>query len=229
MVDIFYQNDNNRYLSGLKWDIKVATDQLKETLAWRREVKPWTIRLKDIEPIAKQGFLYHFGFDRDHRPIIYIHMGKDKSELTEENKMLKFKYFVYIMEKCIARMPNGVYNILWIVDMKDSSLSLGVVKAMKDMFVKLGDYYTERLARCMVLNAGWTLSMIWAFVKPFLAQETIDKYVMVKGGNKELKQVLDKYVDENQVVEEFDGKCKFSFDFQEMSKEELEEDAKRNN
>jgi hypothetical protein len=218
----------HRYLSGLKWDIKVATDQLKETLAWRREFKPWTLRLKDIEPVAKHGFLYHYGFDKDHRPIIYIHMAKDKTDMSEENKMLKFKFFVYIMEKCIARMPAGVTNILWIVDMKDSSLSLGVVKAMKDMFVKLGDYYTERLARCMMINVGWTLSMIWSFVKPFLAQETIDKYVIVKGGSKELKQILDKYVDEDQLVEEFEGKCKYSFNFDAMAEEELAEDRGSN-
>lgn len=139
----------------------------------------------------------------------------------------QFKFFVYIMEKCIARMPAGVTNILWIVDMKDSSLSLGIVKAMKDMFVKLGDYYTERLARCMMINVGWTLSMVWSFVKPFLAQETIDKYVIVKGGGKELKQMLEKYVDENQLVEEFEGKCKYTFNFETMAEEELAEDRNR--
>jgi len=216
-----------RYLSGLKWDLKIASEQLKETLAWRREYKPWNIRLKDVENVAKYGFLYHYGYDRQSRPIIYIQMGKDKSEITEENKLLKFKFFVYIMEKCVARMAPGVTNILWVVDMKDSSLSLGVVKAMKDMFVKLGDYYTERLARCMVINVGWTLSMIWSFVKPFLAQETIDKYVMVKGGNKELEEILDKYVDKDQLIEEYGGKCKYSYNYHALVQEEAEEDSSK--
>jgi hypothetical protein len=213
-----------RYLSGLKWDLKIASDQLKDTLKWRNEFKPWTVRLKDLAPIAKQGFLYQFGYDKQHRPIIYVLLGKDTSENSEENKLLKFKFFVYIMEKCIARMPEGVHNILWIVDMKGSSLSLGLIKDMKDMFVKLGDYYTERLARCMVLNAGWTLNMIWSFVKPFLAQETIDKYVMVKGS---AKDTIEKYVDLSQVIEEFDGKCKYTYDFAGLVADEQAEDDKR--
>lgn len=216
-----------RYLSGLKWDLKIAAEQLKETLAWRREYKPWNIRLKDVESVAKSGFLYHYGYDKQSRPIIYIQMGKDKTDMSEENKLLKFKFFVYIMEKCVARMAPGVTNILWIVDMKDSSLSLGVVKAMKDMFVKLGDYYTERLARCMMINVGWTLSLIWSFVKPFLAQETIDKYVIVKGGSKELDEVLGKYVDKSQLSEEYGGVCKYSYDFNVLSLEEQTEDAQK--
>lgn len=207
--------------------MKIASDQLKETLAWRREYKPWTIRLKDVENVAKHGFLYHYGYDRQSRPIIYIQMGKDKAEMSEENKLLKFKFFVYIMEKCVARMAPGVTNILWVVDMKDSSLSLGVVKAMKDMFVKLGDYYTERLARCMVINVGWTLSMIWSFVKPFLAQETVEKYIMVKGGNKELEEILEKYVDKDQQVAEYGGNCQYTYDYNVLVQEEAEEDAQQ--
>jgi hypothetical protein len=208
-----------RYLSGLQWDVEVSQKQLKDTLDWRASYKPQDIRLKDLRTVAESGWLYHFGFDKHSRPIIYVLMGKDKAENTEENKLLKFKYFVYIMEKCVKRMPEGVYNITWIVDLKDSSLSMSVVKAMKDMFVKLGDYYTERLARCVVTNVGFTLNLIWAFVKPFLAQETVDKYVLVKGGDKE---AFYNVAHKAQLPKEFFGDLDYKFDFNALVKDEEE-------
>lgn len=53
-----------RYLSGLQWNMEVASKQLKETMDWRASFRPQDIRLKDLEPIAKQGFLYHYGYDK---------------------------------------------------------------------------------------------------------------------------------------------------------------------
>lgn len=64
--------------------------------------------------------------------MIYVLFGKDTLENTEENKKMKFKLFVYMMEKCIQRMPESVHNIVWLVDLKDSSISLQLVKDMKD-------------------------------------------------------------------------------------------------
>ena len=67
-----------------------------------------------------------------HNDLMWPFLGKDTAENTEENKKMKFKLFVYMMEKCIKRMPEGVHNIVWLVDLKDSSLSMSLVKEMKD-------------------------------------------------------------------------------------------------
>jgi len=53
-----------RYLSGLQWNMDQASKQLKETMDWRKEFRPQDIRLKDLEPVAKQGFLFHYGYDK---------------------------------------------------------------------------------------------------------------------------------------------------------------------
>lgn len=53
-----------RYLSGLQWNMEQASKQLKETMEWRKTFRPQDIRLKDLEPIAKQGFLFHYGYDK---------------------------------------------------------------------------------------------------------------------------------------------------------------------
>ncbi|KAG2378475.1 hypothetical protein C9374_008114 [Naegleria lovaniensis] len=214
-----------RYLSGLQWNMDQASKQLKETMEWRKTFRPQDIRLKDLEPIAKQGFLFHYGYDKQCRPVIYVLMGKDTADNTEENKKLKFKLFVYMMEKCIKRMPEGVHNIVWLVDLKDSSLSMSLVKEMKDTFVQLGNYYTERLARTLVLNAGWTISMIWSFVSNFLAKETVEKYVMVKGNDKTIAETFEKYIEKDLLVKGFgNGTAEYKYDIAQLIKEEIEDE-----
>ncbi|KAL0487734.1 CRAL-TRIO domain-containing protein [Acrasis kona] len=209
-----------RYLSGLQWNVENAQKQLHETVIWRESYKPQDIRLKDLKPIAESGWLFHFGFDKQSRPIIYVLMGKDKTENTEENKLLKFKYFVYINELCIKRMPEGVHNITWIVDLKDSTVSMALVKQMKDMFVKLGDYYTERLAKCIVVNVGFYLNLMWQFVKPFLAQETVDKYTLIKYTDKEPFYAA---VNKEQLPKDFFGDVDYVFDYDALVKAEEEQ------
>ena len=91
--------------------------------------------------------------------------------------------------------------------------------------MQLGNYYTERLARTMVLNAGWTISMIWAFVKPFLAKETVEKYVMLKGNDKEISETFDKYIEKNMLVKGFgSGSAEYTFDIQKLISEETEDE-----
>jgi hypothetical protein len=205
-----------RFLNGLGWDVQVAAPQLKETCDWRASFKPENVKLSDVEKVAKQGYMYHFGYDKKFRPVIYLQLGKDKAENDEEGRMLKFKNVVWIMEDCIKKMPKGVYNITWIIDATNTSLTLSLVKQMKDMFTKLGDYYTERLAMAFVLNVPWTLSFIWQFIKMVLPKETVEKYQLISGNTAALKETFLKYIDESQLIEEYGGTAKFSFNFEAM-------------
>jgi hypothetical protein len=203
-----------RYLLGLGWDVDVAASHLEDTLRWRKEFRPQDLQLRDFEPVAKSGWCYHYGFDRKSRPIIYIKLGRDKAPDTAENRLLKYKYLAYMQEKCISRMPEGVYNITWVVDLAGANITLSLIQSMKDMFVKLGDHYTERLAKVYVMNLGWGLSLIWKFLKPFLAKSTIEKYVILNGNDKLVCQELIKDIDPSQMPKEFFGEsdCKFNFD-----------------
>jgi len=112
------------------------------------------------------------------------------------------------------------YN--WIIDLENASLSIGTIKQVKDMFSKLGQYYTERLGCCLVFNYGWTINAIWAFVKLFLDPTTAAKYKFI-GYKKEFLDV----VDENQLLEEYGGKIKFKFDTKLFEKEEKKDEEKK--
>jgi len=211
-----------RFLLGLHWDVSIAEKQLKETCDWRKDYKPQDVKLKDVEAVAKQGYLYHFGMDKKQRPIVYLVLGKDKADNTDALKLMKFKYIVYIMEQCILEMPKEVYSITWVIDASNCSLTMGLIKSMKDMFTKLGDYYTERLSMAFVCNVPWSVSFLWSFIKPFLAKETVAKYVFVKGTPAKLKPQFTPYIDEEQLVKDYGGSAKFDFNYDDELKAEEE-------
>jgi hypothetical protein len=91
-----------RFLDGLKWDMDVTEKQLKETIDWRVSYNPESVTIDEqLEPLAKQGHMFHSGFDKYSRPIVYFIMGKDKLENDEKNQLLKFRYLVYVMENVV--------------------------------------------------------------------------------------------------------------------------------
>eukprot|EP01027_Heterolobosea_sp_BB2_P022005 GEZU01032370.1.p2 GENE.GEZU01032370.1~~GEZU01032370.1.p2 ORF type:complete len:277 (+),score=137.73 GEZU01032370.1:159-989(+) len=209
-----------RYLKGLNWDVEISQNQLKETVEWRAKFKPQNITLEDVAPVAKQGYMFTHGFDKEGRPVMYMLMGKDTLDNSEENTMLKFKMVVYMMERAIERMADGVYSLTWIIDMKDSNLSLSTVKATKDMFGELGNFYTERLCRTLVINAPWSISTLWSFASKFLAKETRDKYIFVKGSPQQLKDIFTQYIDEDQLIVDYYGKDPYTYNYEkELEKE----------
>jgi hypothetical protein len=131
------------------------------------------------------------------------------------------------MEQVVKVMKPGIYKATWVIDLKDSSLSLSVIKQVKDMFAKLGDYYTERLACCLVTNYSWTLGVIWSFVSTFILHpETVAKYKFYKGAPSELTDQFAEVIDPVNLIEEFGGKNKFKFDFKEALNADKERIAK---
>lgn len=205
-----------RFLLGLNWDEKAAEAQLKEACEWRASYKPQDIRIKDVEPLFKQGYCFSIGRDKMNRPIIYLLLGKDKIPNDEEGKELKIKFIVYIMEMVIRAMPRGIYSITWVIDVQGASLSMSLIKQVKDMFTKIGDYYTERLAMAFACNMPWTISLLWNFVKPFLAKETVAKYRFVKGSPKQLCEIMSSVIEPDQLITDFGGSVEVDFDFEKM-------------
>ncbi|KAL9644016.1 hypothetical protein ABK040_005484 [Willaertia magna] len=204
-----------RFLSGYKWIVAEVEPVLKTACEWRKKYEPWNIHIDEMKEFAQQGSIYHFGFDKAGHPIIYVKLAKDKVDNTlEQNKLTKFRYFVWLYELVIRRMPANVYQTTWIVDMTDASLSVNLVKSMKDMFIELGSYYVERMAHIFVVNTPWSLKFLWGVVKMFLTEQTIEKY-NIQGHlkEKELIELLSPKIDLTQLISDYAGKTTYSFDY----------------
>eukprot|EP00761_Pharyngomonas_kirbyi_P012253 gb/GECH01012280.1/.p1 GENE.gb/GECH01012280.1/~~gb/GECH01012280.1/.p1 ORF type:complete len:269 (+),score=68.11 gb/GECH01012280.1/:1-807(+) len=204
-----------RYLKGLNWNVPKAKEQLQETLQWRKEKRPQDYSITDLSEVAKMGHFICFGKDKEHRPIIYVRLGNDTMENTEENSQLKIKYVIYVMEQLIPLMEENVYDITWIIDAKNASLSMKAIKATINQFVEVGNHYTERLAFALVVNAHWSLSWMWSAIKPFLEASTAKKYKFIKN-----QQELLDYVDESQLLDDYGGQARYEFSYDAMLEQE---------
>jgi hypothetical protein len=218
-----------RFLFGYQWDVEFAANMAFEMLEWQKSFKPKDIRMKDIQKVARNAYLFHHGHDKKMRPILYMIIGNDKAENTDENVDLKFKHLVHTNEQCIKFIEKygnaDTYQILWIVELKNGSISLNLVKSMKGLFDLLGNRYPERCGQILVLNPPWTLNVIWSFLKPFLTQSQIDKYQFIKGSDAEIRTQLLKFIDEDQLIPtllDYNGKADFTFDVDRIIQEEAQ-------
>ena len=51
-----------------------AEDGLKKTCEWRAKVKPQNLTIDDLGEVGKTGFMFHYGYDKLNRPVVYIGM-----------------------------------------------------------------------------------------------------------------------------------------------------------
>jgi hypothetical protein len=172
-----------RYLYGLSWDMELASKQLKDTVEWRKTYRPQDIRLEELEPVARTGWMFHKFHDKEGRPILYIVVEKDETS-ADEHLDLKFRHIAYVLENCFQDMEENGYSVTWIVDFKNASVSIDLVKKMKAAMGNIGMfclhllltllykgyYYPENLYRIFVLNVGWIVNVMFAFGRTFMTK-----------------------------------------------------------
>ena len=75
------------------------------------------------------------------------------------------------------------------------------------------DNYPELLAKCIMINTPWLFTTVWPFVKGFLAQQTVEKIVLV---GTDFKNTILESVDEESVPEMVGGSYKGGLDYEEF-------------
>jgi hypothetical protein len=202
----------SQYLIGFQWDQALAEKNLKKMCDWRRDFRPAHTKLDSMGVIAKSNLVQMWGQDNYFRPIMYVNLKQWKqipdpsSEATLINVM---RYFAYFNERASERMrkihPN-VTSQIWVFDLKDFSVSISFVRQFAGIMTQLGEHYPERMGKCIVVNAGWAISAVWQFVKPLMAQSTINKVKIIRQGNEdELIKVLKEFADSDQVLSHLKG------------------------
>ncbi len=84
----------------------------------------------------------------------------------------------------------------------------------RSIFDKLGEYYAESLEKCIILNAGWGITLCWNFIKAFLTKEQQAKYVFIGGSQEKIRSKLLEYISEDNIVPEFyNGKANYVFNY----------------
>lgn len=91
------------------------------------------------------------GFDKQGRPIIYLRPGLENTKAGPR----QVKNVVFTFEAAIKIMPEGIENVVIVVDFHNcsarSSPGLGIAKEFMHV---LGSHYPERLSFALVINGN---------------------------------------------------------------------------
>jgi hypothetical protein len=200
-----------RYSYGYGFDLNQSVTMLKKMLAWRAKYKPTSLRVKDLQWATKM-FVFHHGFDKKGHPLVYMLAKNDNIPNTPENKVEKFKHVVHAYERAIKTLKGKDFQITLVVDFKDASLTIDMIKSTKGLFDELGEYYAERIHQIFVLNPPWTFGVCWGFLKPLLPPHVVQKYAVLNSSGKELRKDISQYIDPDQLA--FYGTNDLKFDLE---------------
>jgi len=209
-----------RYLRARDWDHDKSFVMMSKSLEWRASYLPHKIKADDVMiELKNTGKMYRNGFDRWRRPVMYMKPGKDNTGPNERE--VKVKYLVYLLEKCIqAAKTNDKEKICLILDYKGTSQMSGIAnyKVNLEVLNVLQDHYPETLGVCLILNASWSFSTFWSMISPFIHPITKEKVHFLKDFT-----AITEYVEEDNLELEYGGTNDFQYNFdQHWNKEELD-------
>ncbi|KAL1917368.1 uncharacterized protein VTP21DRAFT_5024 [Calcarisporiella thermophila] len=209
-----------RFLRARKFDLDATKAMFIACEKWRKEfgvdklVKEF--EFPEAEKIAKIYPRYYHKTDRIGRPIYIEHLGNiDVNELfkiTTEDRMLK--QFVVGYEKlinqrfvaCSAKAGRHIEQSFTIMDLKGVKMMnittvLGFVRLTSSI---AQDYYPELMGKMYIINAPFLFSSIWALIKPFLDEVTVNK-IHILGSR--YQSALLKDIDPENLPSYLGGKC----------------------
>ncbi|KAF7374828.1 CRAL-TRIO domain-containing protein C23B6.04c [Mycena sanguinolenta] len=159
-----------RYLRASKYKVTVAIQRLEATLKWRREYGIYETTPEQVEPEAVTGKEVLFGFDVNGRPALYLMPSRQNT--NEPTGQIRFT--VWILERCIDLMPEGVESLDLLINYADKAQnpSLSTARAVLSI---LQDHYPERLGLALILNVPWLLNAFYKLITPFVDPVTRDK------------------------------------------------------
>lgn len=157
---------------------------------------------KVFEEELNKGYCYVYKRDKAFRPIFVMNVAKLKQcKLPHETVLNMSTYFVqYLITR--ALIPGQVENWISIVDMKGVGITEIPKNLMKAITKPLQSYFKGRLYRLHVINAQWTIKIVWKVVKKLVDPLTIQKFVIC---GDDFSKDLNKLVDPNNLEKRYGG------------------------
>jgi len=174
------------HLRARNWNIVKSLEMIRETLRWRREIKPWTITTDEVEVHFKSGKNYHNGWDVHNRPVVVMRVrydepgdnpGKIKTILFQMERSLRL---IEKMKKesgeelqstiSLATTPPNE-QVAWIFDMKKFAKKDVDIPLSKELAFVL-DHYPEKLGACYIVDPPVLFRAFWKMVRGFVDEKT---------------------------------------------------------
>jgi hypothetical protein len=162
-----------RYLRATNWNANAAIKRLEDTLKWRREFGIYDkITPEYIEPEAKNGKAFIFGFDTHGRPAMYV----SPSKLSVDESPRTIQFIVWMLERTVDFMGPGVETLAVLADYADNTRnpSFGMVRTVLEI---IQTHYPERLGLALIAHLPWLLNTFFKLLMPFMDSFTRQKLV----------------------------------------------------
>eukprot|EP00899_Mesostigma_viride_P018158 jgi/Mesvir1/26343/Mv22517-RA.1 len=163
-----------RSLRARQNDAPKAVVMLRNTLTWRSQFGVQHLRMKEFPEEMKSGVFYVAGFDAGQRPIMVCRKNAERYFKDDADKYLRF--LVLTLEAAIAMMPQGVEQMVWVLDARGlRSSDSPPIKVTQKLLNICADHYPERLRAVYVVDAPKVFWYLWKTINPFLDRSTKSK------------------------------------------------------
>ncbi|URE22304.1 CRAL TRIO domain containing protein [Musa troglodytarum] len=148
----------SRYLRARNWNVEKASKMLKESLKWRLEYKPETIRWDDVAHEAETGKIYRADYlDKNGRAVLVMRPGFQNTSSSKG----QIRYLVYCMENAIFNLAANQEQMVWLIDFQGWTMGSVSIKVTRETAHILQDYYPERLALGILYNPPRIFESFW--------------------------------------------------------------------
>ncbi|KAI9310885.1 CRAL-TRIO domain-containing protein [Dichotomocladium elegans] len=181
-----------KYLRARDLDLEAASKMLSNNIAWRREFKADTILEEHFDDSVFGEVGYILKTDKDKRPVCYNFYGNLDQEKVFGDKERFIRWRVQLMEKGVQLIDfTEVDSMVQVHDYKGASMfgrTTNAKAATKEIIKLMQDNYPEFLSTKFFVNVPWWGSKIFNFVRPWLPEATVKKFVVCS--NQELVETL---------------------------------------
>ncbi|XP_039128350.1 phosphatidylinositol transfer protein 3-like [Dioscorea cayenensis subsp. rotundata] len=213
----------SRYLRARNWQTEKACKMLQDTLKWRLQYKPETIKWEDIAHEAETGKIYRANYlDKYGRPVLVMRPGFQNTKSTKG----QIRYLVYSMEHAILNLADDQEQMVWLIDFQGWTMGGVSLKVTRETAHILQDYYPERLGLAILYNPPKIFESFWKVVKPFLESKTYKKVKFVYSDVTESQKIMTEVFDMNVLETAFGGRNSVGFSLAEFSERMKEDDMK---
>ena len=169
-------------------------------MAWRKFCRPEDITADEVEKYGTTGKCYINGFDKEGRPIIYMRPTRENYKDDLEGQIL---FLLFNLEQAIRLMPQGVHQLVIIVDYQGFQMSdAPSFKVTREIIKLLSSHYPERLGLALMVNAPRIFWAFWKMISPFVDPVTYSKTHFI--GKKNHDKLLE-YIDADMLEADFGG------------------------
>ena len=182
-----------RWLRARKFDVNAAVEQLMGTLKWRREWGVGALLAKGEDELLPEetmsGKTYFMGFDKEGRPVNYIHV---KDHIKDQYPIEATEKLGILSVETGRKLLNDSHETgSVVVDMNGFGMHNMDYQLVRFFIHLLESYYPESLGVVLIIHAPFFFHGCWAIIRRWLDPVVESKIHFLKR-NDELTTFIDR-------------------------------------